>query len=281
MILVLGATGTTGGEVARQLIAAGHKPRVLVRSRAKASTFEGKAEILEGDLDQADSLVAALAGVKKVYLVSAGLDGPKLEASVIRQAAKAKVEHIVKLSVVTADDPHLTFAKWHAQSEKHLVESGVPWTMLRPGNFMTNALGWADTIKAQGAFYQPTGTGKWAAIDPADIGAVAVKALTSPGFAGKAFTLTGPESLDGAGYAAILSKVTGKKIAFVDVPPDAARDGMLKAGLPALYVDALIDLLAVMKAGYTDMVTDGVEQALGRKPGSFEDWARRHVAAFT
>lgn len=280
MILVLGATGTTGGEVTRQLIAAGHKPRILVRNRAKARAFEGKVDLVEGDLDHSEALGAALAGIEKLYLVSAGLDGPKLEANVIEQAAKAKVKHIVKLSVVTADDPHLTFAKWHAESEKRLVESGVAWTMLRPGNFMTNALAWADTIKAQGAFYQPTGTGKWAAIDPADIGAVAVKALTNPGYAGNAFTLTGPESLDAAGYAEVLSRVLGKKVAFVDVPPEAARDGMLKGGMPAGYVDAVLDLLAVMKAGYTDMVTDGVQKALGRAPVTFESWARRNAPAF-
>ena len=280
MILVLGATGTTGGEVARQLIAKGQKPRLLVRSPEKAREFEGKAEIVRGDMDSKDSLVSALRGIEKLYLVSAGTNGIDLEINAIDAAKKAGVRHVVKLSVIGADAPALTFSKWHARSEKHLIGSGLAWTMVRPANFMSNALMWAPTIKTQQAFYQPTGEGRWAAIDPVDIGAVAVTALTTSGHEGKGYTLTGPESLSGAGYAAKLSSVLGKPVKFVDVPPDAAKDGMLKSGIPPAYVDALLDLFAAMKAGKADAVTDMVERVTGRKPGTFESWARRNAAAF-
>ena len=280
MILVLGSTGTTGGEVARQLIDAGVRPRLLVRDARKASAFEGGAEIMKGDVDDAASLRASLSGIDKVYLVSAGTELVAREARVVDAAVASGVKHIVKLSVVTADTPTITFAKWHGASEQKILASGLAWTMLRPGNFMTNALNWAPTIKTQNAFYQPTGTGRWAAIDPADIGAVAVRALTSPGHEGQAYTLTGPASTDGAGYAAVLSRVLGKQVAFVDVPPDAARDAMLQGGMPADYVAALLDLLAAMKAGHTDVVTDDVHRVLGRAGGTFESWARRHEAAF-
>ncbi len=280
MILVLGATGTTGGEVARQLIAAGQKPRLLVRSKAKAASFEGKAEIVEGALENAGALANAVSGIEKLFLVTAGLDGPTLEASAIDAAKKAGVKHIVKLSVIGAEAPMLTFAKWHAGTEKHLKASGVAWTMLRPGNFNTNALGWAATIKSQGAFYQPTAEGRWASVDPVDIGAVAVKALTSPGHEGKAYTLTGPESLSAAGYAQKISAAIGKPVKFVDVPPEAAKDGMLKSGMPAGYVDALLDLLAAMKANKADFVAKDTEAVLGRKAASFDAWIARHAAAF-
>src|SRR5688572_21180970 len=103
MILVLGATGTTGGEVARQLIAAGVRPRLLVRNRAKAAEFEGKAEIVEGELENAASVAAALAGVEKVYLVASSLNGFDLEKKVIDAAKTAGVRHVVKLSAVGAD----------------------------------------------------------------------------------------------------------------------------------------------------------------------------------
>ena len=280
MILVLGATGTTGGEVARQLVAAGQKPRLLVRNPAKAGEFQGKAEVVQGDLDDRRSIEAALRGIEKMYLVSAGLSGPQLEANAIDAAKQAGVRHVVKLSVKGADQPVLTFSKWHAKGEKHLRDSGLAWTLLRPGNFMSNALNWAATIKTQGAFYQPTGEGRWAAIDPADIAAVAVRALTTPGHEGKVYPLTGPESLSAAQYAEKLSAVLGKPVKFVDVPPEAAKDAMLKGGIPPVYVDALLDLLASMKAGKEAEVTDGVQKVLGRKPHTFEEWARRNAAAF-
>jgi uncharacterized protein YbjT (DUF2867 family) len=280
VILVFGSTGTTGRGVARHLIAGGVKPRLLVRDPEKAKEYAGKAEIVQGDLERPESLAAAMKGVEKMFLVSAGINGSDLEIQAIDAAKKAGVKHVVKLSVIGAESPVLTFSKWHAKVEKHLMASGLKWTMVRPGNFMSNAYMWADTIRAQGAFYQPTGTGRWAAIDPADIGAVAAKALTSAGHEGKGYTLTGPESMNAAQYAAVLSSVLGKPVKFVDVPPEAARDAILKAGIPPAYVDAILDLYAVMKAGKADVVTDTVEKITGKKAGTFEAWAKRNVAGF-
>ena len=107
----------------------------------------------------------------------------------------------------------------------------------------------------RGAFYQPTGGGRWAAIDPADIGAAAVKALTEPGHEHQAYTLTGPESLSAAQYAVKLSVAIGKPVKFVDVPPEASRQGMLQSGMPTVLVDALMELLAVTKAGKPDTIS--------------------------
>src|SRR5207302_1171854 len=189
MILVTGATGTTGGEVARRLIATGRQPRLLVRDPSKAREFQQTAETVQGDLGRPESLGPAMKGIERLYLVSAGSSGPDLEANAIEAAKQAGVRHVVKLSVIGADNPVLILSQWHAKSEQRLRESGLKWTMLRPGNFMSNALGWAGTIKSQGAFYQSTGSGRWAAVDPADIGAVAVKTLTTPGHEGQAYRL--------------------------------------------------------------------------------------------
>ncbi len=280
MILVLGATGTTGGEVARQLVAAGRRPRLLVRHPDRARAFEGQAELAVGDLDAPDTLAAAMRGVDHVYLVSTGGDLVRLERRVVDAARAAGVRHVVKLSVLGADAPAHGFARLHAESERYLRASGLGWTMLRPGNFMTNALGWAETIRAQGAFSQPTGAGRWAAIDPADIGAVAVRALTEPGHEGQAYVMTGPEAMDAAGYAAVLAGVLGREVRFVDVPPEAARAAMLGGGMPAADADALLELLAAMRDGRLDAVAEGVPRVLGRPAAPFADWARRHAAAF-
>ena len=280
MNLVLGATGNVGGEVARQLIASGDRPRLLVRNPDHARSFADTADVVRGDLSDPDSRRQALRGADKVFMVAAGTDTVALEGNVVDAAVAEGVKHVVKLSVISAEAPAITFARWHHASEEKVKASGIAWTMLRPGNFMTNALGWADSIKSDGNISQPTATGTWAAIDPADIGAVAVRVMTTPGHEGKAYTLTGPEALDGAGYAAILARVLGKSVTFVDVPPDAAKQAMLGSGIPPEYVDALLDLLAAMKAGYTGAVTDTVQQVLGRPANSFEHWAQQHADAF-
>ena len=89
MILVLGATGTTGGEVARQLVAAGRRPRLLVRHPDRARAFEGQAELAVGDLDAPDTLAAAMRDVDHVYLVSTGVDLVRLERRVVDAARAA------------------------------------------------------------------------------------------------------------------------------------------------------------------------------------------------
>ena len=281
MILVLGATGATGREVARQLIAIGERPRLFLRNPTKATEFVDRAEILKGELGDESALDSALDGIEGLYLVASGLEGFDHEIRVVDAAKKHGVRHIVKLSAIGADQPLLTFSNWHARVEQHLMASDLRWTMLRPGSFMSNALlFWAETIRTQNTFYQPTGDGRWAAIDPADIASVAVKALTSAGHEGKGYTLTGAESMNGAEYADALSTVLGRRITFIDVPPDAARTGMLQTGMPPEYVDAVMDLMAAMKSGAADYVTDTFEQLMERRPITFAEWVRKNNAAF-
>ncbi len=287
-ILVLGASGVTGREVTRQLIAAGHQPRLLIRaaSRAKTAEFEGHATLVEGDLEDDASVAAALAGIEKLYLVCSGrtdgLPGRFLERHTIDAARKAGVKHVVKLSTFKADDPDLLLGQWHGATEQHLMDSGMEWTMLRPATFNTNALFmWAGSIKAQGVFQQPTGEGNWASIDPADIAAVAVKALTSPGHESKIYTLTGPESANAAGYAAKLATVLGKPVSFVDAPPEWLKQGMVDFGFPEDQVTAALQVMASVKANEWDVQSADVTAVLGRPAVTFEHWATQNAAAFS
>ena len=280
MILVLGATGNVGGHVARQLIDAGERPRVFVRDARKAAVLEGRADVALGDLDDAASLRAATRGIERIFLMAAGAALAAQEAKAIAAAVEAGVRHVVKLSVITAEEPTFTFAEWHHESERRLMDSGLAWTMVRPSNYMTNSLGWAESIRAQGTYYEPTGTGRWASIAPEDVAAVAVRALTMPDHEGQAYTLTGRESRDGAGYATLLAEAIGRPVRHVDVPPEAAREAMRQTSMAPDYLEAVLDLLAAMKAGRLDIVTDGVERVLGRPPTTFEAWARRNAAAF-
>lgn len=70
--LVTGATGFVGSHVARQLLAAGHRVRVLVRRSSNLQALEGLAvEHAEGDLRDVVSLERALRGVRSVFHVAA------------------------------------------------------------------------------------------------------------------------------------------------------------------------------------------------------------------
>lgn len=138
----------------------------------------------------------------------------------------------------------------------------------------------AGSIKAQGAFYVPAGDAKVSHIDARDIARVAVKTLTTPGHEGRAYDLSGPQSLSYAEAAEILSRVLGKKVTYVAVTDDAAKAGMIAGGIPEFYADYLIDLNQAYRKGAGATVTSTVKDVTGREPVAFEQFVKEHASAF-
>src|SRR5690242_14738700 len=145
MILITGATGNVGVPLVRELLAAGHQVRAFVTDVADARTKLGeRVELAKGDFADARSVEAALAGVERLYLLApAGPDLPAWEAAFLDAAKRAGVAHVVYHSVAGAAYEANTFGRWHRASEKHLEQSGMAWTHLRPVGFMSNAFMWA------------------------------------------------------------------------------------------------------------------------------------------
>lgn len=279
MILVIGATGHIGGRALRDLATAGVNVRALSRNPAKLPSLGDHVEAVAGDLDHPRTIAAALEGVDRVLLSAASNNPVVHEANVIRQAGDAGVGHLVLVSSLGVDYG-VGSGPAHQPGEVALRSSGLSWTILRGMAYMTNALRWCDTIRSSGAFYEPTGTGRQAMIDPEDIGAVAAKVLTSPGHEGKTYELTGPVALSSDDYAAKLAAAAGRPIRHVDIPDDAFRDAMLNAGVPSAVLEPVAGFYALVKAGRLDIVTPTVEEILGRPASTFDAWAERNAAAF-
>jgi uncharacterized protein YbjT (DUF2867 family) len=283
MILVVGATGTNGREVVRRLVAAGQRVRALVRTPAKARDLRGEGvELVQGDLDDSGSLDAALAGLERAFFVAAvdqryvGWFGNFLAA-----ALRAGSPHVIKFSGLgaTIDSP-AELVRQHGETDQALIDSGLPYTILRPNSFYQNMLWSAATIKDHGAFYLPMKSARQSLVDVRDIAAVSVQALTGTGHEGKTYDITGPESLSYHEVADKLSAVLGRSIRYVDVPPEAAFDSMLKAGMPQWNARAVTELYGLFAAGEAAGTTDTIERITGRAPISFDQFARDHAAAF-
>lgn len=282
-ILVTGATGTLGSEVVKQLAAAGQKGKALVRDPGKAAQIRGSnVEIVEGDFAKTKTLVAALEDVSKVFLLCPACpELAKFEGNVISEARKAGVTHIVKQSAIWApQEPGIAFGRWNRESEKKLEASGMEWTHLRPDGFMTNMLHFAGTSKGDGSLYAPAVDGRVSMVDPKDVAAVAVKALTEKGHGGKAYPITGLEPLSYQQIAEELAAVTGRKINYINVPDEAAKQGMLSMGAPEWFADALLELYRLIRTGYVSPLSPAVEQIAGKKPRSFDAWAKENKVAF-
>jgi len=282
MILVTGATGNVGSAVLAQLVQEGQQVRVLARNPAKLGEIASKVEVVQGDLTKPETLDPAFAGAEKVFLLcNAGESMPEVIGGAVDAAKRAGVKHIVFLSSSSvAGDYAPSIGRWHTEAEAKIKASGIAWTMVRPGVFASNTLRWAGSIKAQGAVFEPAGRGAMAPIDPRDIAEVAVKALTTPGHEGQAYLLTGSEMLTPAEQLAIIGAAIGKPLRFVDVPVDAAREGMKKAGMDEALIQALTEVFTTLREGRGKEMTPTVEELLGRKPRTFAAWVQSNVEAF-
>lgn len=284
MILITSAPGNNANAVIRELTDAGVRVRALVRNPNSVADIKGPlVEVAVGDFLDPASLDAALRDVEKAFLIPpSDPRAVEMHVNFIRSAKRAGTRHIVKLSVAGADvNSPVRVARRHAEGEKELEASGIPFTHLRPNAFMQNFLALAPTIVSQGQFYQPAADGKVSHIDVRDIAAVAAKALTENGHEGKAYVLTGPEALSYAEAASKLSTAIGKPVKYVNVTPEDFKKSLLGWGIPEWMADGLNELYAAIRAGYCAFVTNTVEEVAKRKPISFDDFAHDFAEAFT
>jgi uncharacterized protein YbjT (DUF2867 family) len=187
---------------------------------------------------------AAFQGCSKLFLLAPNVPNQtQLELSAVETAKSVDLRHIVKLSVLGADEEEFALARVHRPVEREIESSGIAWTFLRPNSFMQNVVTYmGETIKTEAAFYSASGEAKISHVDVRDVAAVALKALIESTHEGKAYNLTGPEALTYNELATELSKVLGRPISHITLSPSDLRSGMLAEGLPEEIVDRMLDL---------------------------------------
>jgi uncharacterized protein YbjT (DUF2867 family) len=281
MILVTGATGAVGSELVAELARRGAKLRALSRDPA-AAAFPVGVETVAADLGDPATLGPALAGIERVFVLATGPARLAHETNLVAAARLAGATRLVKLSALTVEDAAATdiITEWHRAAEQAVTGSGLAWTILRPGAFMSNTLPWAGMIRQQGQVFAPFPDVKTAAVDPADVAASAAAVLLEDGHGGRAYPLTGPELVSARDQAAVLSEILGQAIGITEIPPQAARQRMIRAGTPAQIADAVLATAARAGTGPGGLVQPAIAQLTGRPPRHFRDWARRHIAAF-
>ena len=284
MILVTGATGTNGTEILKRLATDDVQVRAMVRNRERASTIAlPHVEVVEGDFDRPETLLAALAGVERAFLLTNSSERAELQQIAFIDAARQSgVAHVVKLSQFDADvKASGRFQRYHAVVEAALQESGLAYTILRPNLFMQGLLNFRSTIATQNAFYAAAGDAKVSIVDVRDIADVAVAALTEPGHEGKIYDLTGPQALTHTKMAEDLSETLGRQVSFIDIPAEAMRDALLGLGFPEWQAEGLVEDYAHYRRGEAEAVTFGMQDAIGKAPRRFEEFTRDYAAMFS
>ncbi|MEU6940426.1 NAD(P)H-binding protein [Streptomyces rubiginosohelvolus] len=279
MILVAGATGAVGREVAGLLAAAG-PVRILARRPERLTVRGDGVEVVEGAYGDRPALDRALEGVSSVFLVTNSPTEPDDER-VAGAAAAAGVRHLVKLSMMAVEEPGADdfITRWQRRNEETIRASGVPWTFVRPRTFMSNTLSWAPGIRSAGVVRALYGDAPVACVDPRDVAAVAVAVLTGAGHEGRTYAVSGPEAITAREQTAQLSRVLGRPLRFEELSLDAARAALL-AKYPRPAAEAFLESAERQRAGAKAAVVPTVAELTGCQARPYRTWAADHADAF-
>jgi uncharacterized protein YbjT (DUF2867 family) len=288
-ILVSGASGTVGSEVVRQLFSSTDvNIKAAARSVEKIKNFEGdRVKAISIDYNKPESLKDALKNVDRLFLLTPDVpNADELASNLVNEAKKTGVIYIVKQSVMGADeDANVGTMRLHRKAERIIEESEIPYTFLRPNEFMQNFINFhGHSIKNNNAFYLPLEDAKVSVVDVRDIAAVAVKALTENGdnnkHNNKKYLITGPEALSYHQMAELLSNATGKEISYASISDEEARAAMKEMGMDEWLISTILELSNYFKKGHAAQVSSAIQEATGRKPISFSQFANDYAEVF-
>ncbi|HSE68790.1 MAG TPA: SDR family oxidoreductase [Gemmatimonadales bacterium] len=282
-ILVTGASGNVGLPAVRDLASRGLKVRALTRDPNRAGKLKiSGVEVITAELGRPVSVNNALRDITHVLLISP-VDSRMVEMqeAVVDAARRAGVKHVVKLSVLgAATNAPVAMFRWHREIEEQLERSGVAWTHLRAAFFMQNTLGFAPTIRSQGAIFACMKRGRVAMVDARDVARAAAAVLAGKGHEGKAYDVTGPEALSLHDVADRLAGVLRQQVLYVDQPPARLVSALLANEVPEWLAKDLTALYEYLAQGKMAQVSRDFATLTGDPPANFDRFAEDYVGMF-
>ncbi|MBI3221295.1 MAG: SDR family oxidoreductase [Bacteroidetes bacterium] len=266
-ILVTGATGTVGSAVVKSLARIKADFVAGVRDHAKAKEKLGASSpLVTFDFADLATYAAATQGVDRVFLIGPPLDYTldKLLIPFIDYLKSKNIVRVVYLSAFGVEkiSHELSF---HKVVEEKLRADGFHLTVLRPTFFAQNFKNYEwDNITKYKITYTPSGNGKTAFVDIADVGDVTAKVLTESGHEGKDYILTGPESISYHDAAQLLTEVRKEPIAYPAPTPEQFTETLKQAGAPDFIAPYMIQVYSMIANHHVDYVSPVIPQLLGR-----------------
>ena len=283
MIAVTGATGKLGTLVMEQLLAKVPAQQIIaaVRNLDKAAHWAKKGvQVRLADYRKPETLVQALAGAKKVLLISSNELGQRFaqHKAVVDAAAKAHVELLVYTSILHADSSKMSLAGEHLETEKYIQSQKVPYTFLRNGWYLENYTENLQSALQHGVIAGSAGAGRIAAAARADYAAAAVAVLTTSGHANKVYELAGDKPFTVAQLAEEVSRASGKKVVYKDLPPAAYQELLAGFGLPQAMTSMLADSDHWAAQGALDDTSGDLHRLIGHATTALETSVKSAVS---
>jgi uncharacterized protein YbjT (DUF2867 family) len=290
MYVVLGASGHTGHVVAKDLLAAGQKVRVVGRSADRLQSLAAKgAEISIADITDAPALTRAFKGAEAAYILvppnPTSTDfrayQDRVSDAIAAAVQNAGIKNVVSLSSFGADKQSGTgpVAGLYDLEQKLNQIDGVNVLHLRAGYFMENVLPQVGVIRMLGSVAGPVRPDlKLPLIATPDIGAAATDALLRREFRGKQTReLQGQRDLDYIEVAAIIGKAIGKPtLGYIQAPDDQLRAAFVQMGMSANFAGLILEMAGALNSGH--MRTLEPRSAANTTPTSFETFVNEAFA---
>ncbi len=274
-ILVIGATGSVGFEVAKLLSASNEPVKIAVRDTEKAKSINLKnAKLIHFEYQNSDTFESAFEAVEKLLIVSppSYLNLQNIVIKAIDSAIAKGVKRIVNISALSAESD---LDKPMKQIEDHIKSSGIDFVILRPNCYMQNFKDlFRDLIIEENQISVPAQNAKTSFIDIRDVAEVAVKALTEKQLNNQTVKLTGKQLLNMHVVAHLFSEGLNKEIEYNDISEELFEKRLKSAGWPIGTIMGTLQLCSHIKKGETAIITDSVEKILNREPIRFDKFIK-------
>lgn len=277
-LVVTGATGQLGRLVVTSLLEKGVAADQIIATARDTTRLADLADrgvqVRHADYNAPTSLKEAFAGADRVLLVSSNEIGQRLtqHQNVIDAAQDAGVELLAYTSVANAETSGISLAKEHLATERAILASGLPHTFLRNSWYLENYTDQLPTYLEHGVVLGAAGTGRVSAATRADFAAAAAAALLTES-PQEVYELGGPDfSL--TEFAAVVTEVTGREVAYNDLPADVLDQTLVGVGLPAEVAAMLASADQGLSRGELFVDTTDLEGLLGRPATPLADAVR-------
>ncbi|MET9372917.1 NAD(P)H-binding protein [Streptomyces sp. NPDC002992] len=270
-IVVTGATGQLGRLVIDELLTRvpAESVAAAVRDKARAADLaERGVELRIADYGKPETLADAFGPGDRVLLISGSEVGQRVaqHAAVIAAAKAAGVAQLAYTGVLGGPEADFDLAAEHKETERLILDSGLPYTFLRNGWYTENYTANLAPVLAHGAVVANAGEGRIASASRADFAAAAAAVLTGPAeeHLNRAYELSGDVAWSLAEYAAEVARQTGKEIAYSDVPAETHEEILTGAGVPPLFAAILVDVDRAIERGALARRTGDLSRLIGR-----------------
>jgi NAD(P)H dehydrogenase (quinone) len=282
---ITGASGRVGRFAAEYALTRVPAEDLVLLTRTPGSLAdlaERGVQVRQGDFDDPESLVVALAGVTHLFMVSASnFTGKRTDqhGNAIRAAVQAGVEKIAFLSMPGVEDPANPIglaAEEYRDAELQIMDSGMRWAILRNGPYtelhVVERLG-ADLSDGVVSNAQD---GRAGFVSRQDVAEAAIGALLSDSADNRIFEVSGPEMLTFADVARLLSEETGRPLEYENCSDSDFEERLRAKGFPELGVRSLTGMGIALRGGFFDESSDAVLELTGRPPVSVAEVLRRN-----